>query len=246
MTHPTLHKQVVALDRTLHADLKINQPQMDWSVAAGVNSLLVAAVEFADLCREYPIVFVRTGSGAAAPVAVFGMANGENLYLDGASWRASYLPALLRVYPFSLSRTGADDAARTVLCIDIAWPGFSRSDGAPLFAADGSPGEHLQAMGKQLEQIERELLRTGEFCRQLVERELLRDMRFDVEMIDGQKLQVDGFLAVDEARFAALPDADVLSLQRSGMLGLIQAHFISLGNMRKLMQWRFDRDHRAN
>jgi hypothetical protein len=65
-------------------------------------------------------------------------------------------------------------------------------------------------------------------------------------MIDGQKLQVDGFLAVDEARFAALPDADVLSLQRSGMLGLIQAHFISLGNMRKLMQWRFDRDHRAN
>ena len=43
----SLHKQMVALDRNLHRNLKIHQPQMDWSVAAGMNSLFVAGAELA-------------------------------------------------------------------------------------------------------------------------------------------------------------------------------------------------------
>ena len=60
---------------------------MDWSIAAGLNALFVAGAEFGDVCREYPILFVRAGNdeqgrAVVAPIAALGLAQNENLYLD--------------------------------------------------------------------------------------------------------------------------------------------------------------------
>ena len=46
--------------------------------------------------------------------------------------------------------------------------------------------------------------------------------------------------AVEEQLLAKLSDADVLLLQRSGVMGLIYAHLVSLGNLRRMVQWRID------
>ena len=67
---------------------------------------------------------------------------------------------------------------------------------------------------------------------------LLKDMRFEAVTPQGQKLVIDGFLAVDEDKLAQLPDALVVELHRNGALGLIHAHQISLRQMRKLIEWR--------
>ncbi|MEO7851728.1 MAG: SapC family protein [Rubrivivax sp.] len=243
MNIPSLHKHLVALDRSAHRQLRIKPQAPDWTVASGLNSMPVLAVEFGDLCRDYPILFVRApgtdGAASVAPIAVFGLAPQENLFLDGARWRAQAMPAALVAYPFSIARV--DKQQQKALCIDAAWPGFSQTEGQPLFNDDGSLGTHLQAMQKQLDQFDFEAQRTVEICRWLVEKQLLREMRFDADLPDGQKLQVEGFLTVDESKFAALGDADVLLIFRNGLLGLMQAHFISMGNMRKLVQWRVAR-----
>ena len=243
MIIPALHKQLVALDRVLHRDLKLQSRPPDWTVAKGLNSLPVVASEFGDLCREYPVLFVRAGNDdkgqtQVAPIAAFGLSAQENLFLDGPRWRATYMPAALMAYPFSIARV--DNQAQKALCVDMAWPGFSKTEGDALFNPDGSLGAHLQAMQKQLDQFDFEAQRTSAVCHFLVERELLREMRFDAELPGGEKLRVDGFLAVDQAKFAALPDADVLAMHHNGMLGLIHAHFISMANMRKLVQWRVE------
>jgi len=239
-----LHRQTVALDREQHRSLKIHQPRMDWSVAAGLNALFVAGAEFGDVCREYPILFVRAGNtepgrAVVAPIAALGLAQGENLYLDGEQWRATYMPALLRAYPFTFAQASAEP--RGVLSIDRGWAGWSNTEGLPLFDERGQPGEHLKAMRQLLEQFEVEVQRTRELGRALMDKDLLRDMRFDAELPDGQKLKIDGFLAIDEKQLARLSDADTLQLQRSGVMGLIYAHLVSLGNIRKLVQWRFER-----
>ena len=93
MINQNLHRQPAALDRATHRELRVQLPVTDWRVASRLNSMFVAAVEFGDVCRDYPIVFVRAGADAQgkqqlAPVAVFGLAQEENLYLDGAAWRA--------------------------------------------------------------------------------------------------------------------------------------------------------------
>jgi hypothetical protein len=214
---------------------------MDWSVAASLNALFVAGTDFGDVCREFPILFVPAGADAQgkplmAPIAAMGLAQGENLFLQGTGWRAAYIPALLRTYPFAIGRVGSEQ--RAVLTIDIGWAGLSQTEGLPLFDEAGEPSPHLQTMQKQLEHIELEMQRTRELGSLLVAKELLREMRFDAELPGGQKLKVDGFFAVEEKQLTKLGDADLVAMHRSGVMGLIYAHLVSLGNLRKLVQWR--------
>lgn len=240
MINQNLHRKPEALDRAAHRSLRIKLPVTDWTVASRLNSMFVAAVEFGDVCRDFPIVFVRAGNDPdgktqIASVAVFGLGKEENLYLDGTAWRAAYMPAMLRLYPFALGRI--DDKTFAIV-LDTAWSGVSTTDGDPLFDAAGEPSELTKLVQQQLEQTEYEVERTRLVGQRLQDLGLLREMRFDATLPDGGKLSVDGFLTVDEDKLKALSDADLIDLQRSGLLGLVHAHLISLGHMRRLAEWR--------
>lgn len=239
MINNLLHRQVVAVDSNLHRNTRLRVPHNDWSFAAQLNSMFVAATEFGDACREYPIVFVNAGKDekdqpVIAPIAVFGVTNNDNLFLDKTVWRGRYVPALLRVYPFCTAKVSAEQFA---VCLDAAWSGVSTTEGEALYGADGKPSELLAGVQKQLETLETEVQRTRLLCQRLQEMELLRDMRFDATFGDGRKHSVEGFLTVDQAKLDALPDAKLLELHKQGILGLVHAHWISLGNMRTLLDW---------
>jgi hypothetical protein len=239
--HNSVHKNPVPLDREKHRTLRIDRAALNrFTPMAGLNSYFINAVEFADACREYPLVFVRAGQDEqgepeVAPVAVFGLAQGENLFLDGERWRADYIPAQLRAYPFAMART---DNQQYAVCIDRSWQGLSETEGTPLFEADGRPSPYLVEMQQYLETLEIEMRRTRQFCARLVELDLLQEMRFDATLPDGNKLTVDGFLALDEKKIRDLPDAAVLDLHRNGVLALIAVQQVSLRNMRRLLDRR--------
>ena len=240
MINQNLHRQPVALDRSAHLNTRVKLPVTDWSVAAGLNSMFVAAVEFGDACRDFPIVFVRAGTEAdgstpIAPVAVFGLSQGENLYVEGTRWRGAYMPALLRMYPFAMGRV---DEQSFAIVIDMAWPGVSQTEGDRLFTETGEVSELTRLVQQQLELAETEVQRTRFVGQKLQELNLLREMRFDAKLPDGNTLSVEGFLTVDEDKLKLLPDATLIEMQRSGILGLVHAHLISLGNMRRLAEWR--------
>lgn len=246
MIDPQLFAQPVAIDRNVHQRARLKASGTRFDRTAGMNAMFVTMVEFVDVSREYPIVFVDAGQGPdgqreVAPMAVLGLAKGENLMLrpDG-SWAARYIPALLRGYPLGLARADAD---RVVLVIDEAADALSidgTGAGEPLFDGQGQPTPQLQARQEFLEQLENEAHRTRLFGRALLELELLQTKRFDATLPDGRSLSVDGFLALDEARFEALPDEAVLKLQRSGMLSMIYAHHFSMGMFRTLLERRIE------
>ncbi len=244
MINPNFYKQPVAIDSNQHRQLKLAQPVQDWSVAADLNAIFLASVEFGDACCEYPIVFVeagkddQTGKMLVAPIAVMGVQDKQNLYVDKGQWRAAYLPAMVRAYPFGLAR---QDEARVLVVMDRAFGGWSETEGQALFDADGKPTELLSGMRDQLEKLEGEIQRTRLFGAMLVDSNLLQPMRFDATLPDGRQVSMDGFLTVDEKRVAELPDAKVLEMHRNGVLGLIHAHQISLRHMRRLVQWHVDR-----
>jgi hypothetical protein len=238
-----LHTSPLALDRDLHRRLKMQLPLTDWRVANRLNALFVAAVEFADVAREFPIVFVRAGKEAdgrdqIAPIAVFGLLANQNLYEKDGEWRATYVPAVLRSYPFCIGRI---DAEKFAICADMAWSGAQSDSGTPLFLDDGQPSELLTTVQKHLENLEAEIQRTRLVGQRLQEFDLLRDMRFDATLPDGSKLTVDGFLAIDEEKLNKLSDADLLAFSRNGLMGLIHAHQISLSNMARLVEWHAER-----
>ncbi len=243
MINQNLHMQPAAVDSAQHRNLKLKVPITDWTVADKLNAIFVAAVEFGDVCREFPIVFVKAGKDAdgresIAPIAVLGLTQNQNLYVSGERWRAQYMPAILRFYPFCIARM---DETRFAVCMDTAFKGLNADEGQPLFDAEGKPSEMLQTMQKQLEALEAEIQRTRLVGQRLQELDLLREMRFDATMPDGRQHTVDGFLTVDEAKVTALPDNVVAELHRNGMLGLVHLHWVSLGNMRRLVDWHVER-----
>jgi hypothetical protein len=115
------------------------------------------------------------------------------------------------------------------------------AQGQALFNDAGEPSEFTLNVQKQLETFEGEVERTRLAGALLVEKGLLRDMRFDATLPDGSKLTVDGFLTVDEEKLGKLSDAEVVALTRNGLMGLIHAHQISLGNMARLVEWHVER-----
>lgn len=243
MINQNLHIKPTALDSAEHRSLKLQMPITDWSLASNLNAMFVAAAEFGDVSRDFPIVFVKAGkeddgSDAIAPIAVFGLTQNQNLYWDNGNWRARYMPAVLRAYPFCIARMNADQFA---ICVDMAFKGTSQTQGQPLFEADGKPAEMLKNMSQHLETLEGEIQRTRLIGKRLLELDLLRDMRFDVTLPDGKQHTVDGFLTIDDKKATDLPDAVVTDLHRTGMLGLMHAHWLSLGNMQRLVDWHVAR-----
>lgn len=243
MINQFLHRQPIALDSEKHRNLKLRLPLTDWSVAKDLNAMFLAAAEFGDACREFPIVFVKAGKepdgkDAIAPVAVFGLRQNENLFVSGERWRAQYMPAVLRAYPFCIARI---DDQRFAICIDTGWAGTSVLEGEPLFTDTGEQAELMKQMTQHLENVETEIQRTRAICQKLQELDLLREMRFDATLPDGRQHTVDGFLTVDDKKVTELSDSVVGGLHRTGLLGLIHLHWVSLGNMRRLVDWHVER-----
>ena len=234
-----MYSSLVPLDRRLHQNLRLNTEIPVVSRIAGLNSLFLAVVEFAEACKEYPIVFVRVGEvpadgkQAVAPLAVLGLKTGSNLIVKDNSWTGNYVPAYLRRYPFSMARIDQESDSMAV-CYDSEWAGFSQTEGTMLFGTDNEPSEFLKNVQSFLESFEQEAERTRLICQQLNELDLFREMRFEATLASGEKLDVDGFLAVDEKKLAELPDDKVLQLHRSGLLSLLEMHRVSMGNMSRL------------
>jgi hypothetical protein len=243
LINQALHRQPVALDSAQHRNLKLKVPVTDWSLASQLNALFVAAVEFGDVCREFPIVFVRAGkepdgSDAIAPIAVLGLTQNQNLYVTGERWRANYMPAILRMYPFCIARI---DDQRFAICCDMGFAGVNQTEGLPVFDDKGEAAPLLQDMKTQLETLEAEIQRTRQFGQRLLQLGLLDDMRFDVTLPDGRQHTVDGFLTINDKKATDLPADVVHELHRNGMLGLMHLHWASMGNMRRLVDWHIER-----
>src|ERR1700677_1937852 len=87
------------LDSVRDQDLCLVPPS-DHRFAAGTNSIPLVAEEFFAAHAHYPIVF--PGAENPTPVAIVGLRNDENLFIDAdGTWRAdAYLPLYVRRHPF--------------------------------------------------------------------------------------------------------------------------------------------------
>ncbi|MFG6490277.1 SapC family protein [Roseateles sp. BYS78W] len=238
MSNPPMYGDLQPLDREVHKNLKLDTAQPVVSRVADQNSVFLAAVEFADACKEFPVVFVRAGEPDAngkqpvAPLAVLGLKPGSNLFVDGDKWTANYVPAYVRRFPFAMARLDGN-ANNLAVCFDSKWSAFNETTGEALFK-DGQPTEFLLSARTFLENFEQEAERTRLICALLSDLELLQDMRFEATLPNGEKLDVEGFLALDEKKYAELPDDKVLELHRNGLIALIEMHRLSMGNMNRL------------
>jgi len=229
------YDKAVALDRKQHQQLKLRHVANHYAFAAKTNSVLLAHTEFAEAARDYPIVFVKQGDGPFAAAALLGLRGDVNLMVGArGDWEAgTYVPAFVRRYPFVLA-TG-EDAQTLTVCVDEGCAGLNRTRGEKLFQADGSETPYLQGIVEFLRLFHTEMQQTGALLAKLDALGLLSPKVISVEH-DGQASHLDGLWMVDEQKLLTLEDAATLELVRSGAMGLIYAHFLSLKNVVRLAQ----------
>jgi hypothetical protein len=236
VTEFALYREPTALDTVLHRQLKL-AAFVDHSFASRMHVSFIAAVEFAAAALEFVILFIRDahreGGKCVSPVVLLGLRPGENLFVEGTRWDARHLPAYIRRYPFWTLRVAGQ--AGPAVMIDRWWRGFSETIGEALFESDGKPAPRLAEALRFIESFDAEVVRTQSFCDRLVELDVLREMTAKVSLRDGSEMELAGFHAVDAEALGALPEASILEIHRSGMLGLIHAHSLSLGNMQGLV-----------
>ena len=244
----SMYRRSVALDPAVHGRHRV-VPLTDYAVAAHLHAVFVTATEFAQAALEFPLLFVDSGPAASGgpptvtTIALLGLSVGENLVVEGGRWTARYIPAVIRRYPFATA--SLPGAANLNVLVDDSWPGFSEHAGEALFGAEGQPAPALTQALDFLTRFEEEAERTRAFCRRVEELGLLREMKADASLPNGQQLAIDGFSIIDEAKLQALPEATVAELHRSGMLMLMQAHLLSLANIRHLVNRKAERAERS-
>ncbi|MBF0109704.1 MAG: SapC family protein [Magnetococcales bacterium] len=233
MAQLLFYERPVPLNKDRHRTLAIRPADNLYGFSRVTNSVMLAGVEFVHAAKEYCIVFTRAGD-LVIPVALLGLRNDENLYVDGENrWDAHYVPAFIRRYPFILAGSGTDDGQKTV-CIDETFAGFDQKEGRRLFDDAGEPTDFLNSAIKFLQDYQGQYRRTEVFVNRLRDLDLFTDLNAQAQLPGGQKLHMGGLLGVDENKLLQLEKNKALELFRSGELSWVYAHLLSMGNMQRL------------
>ncbi|HEU4652064.1 MAG TPA: SapC family protein [Croceibacterium sp.] len=197
--------QLVGLNPEEHGDLHVRAaPPEDRRFVE------IVADEFAAAAACCPILFVKNAeTGAFYAGAMFGFAEGEPLTAGDAG----------QFVPLDRKRAGFFISGDHI-AIDEQCARFSRSEGEPLFHADGSPAPALRAIQAVLTQLHRGKAETDAFIRTMLDLKLIEPISVSLKFDDGQKLELHGLYTIGLDGLAELDDASVVSLFRSGHLQL--------------------------
>ena len=221
----------VLLDNVSHRDLRIVTTR---SADLGDDQMTtpVFLSEFRTVQAHYPIVFQQGANESGMhPVALLGLRNGENLFLDARGWDAPYIPLTLERGPFMIGRAGAE----LVVHLDIDSPRIGRGEGAPVFLPHGASTDYLERMNSVLLAIHQGVEALPAFMSALLRHELLESFVLDVEAADGSQNRLIGFYTINEERLAALPAPAVAELHAQGYLAAIYMTLASIAHLRDLI-----------
>ena len=222
----------VALERHRHKKVR-NTTQFDF--AARFHIAYVTMHEFARAAATYPIVFLEDKpNDGFRPVVLMGLQSGENLFVgaDG-SWNASYIPAMIRRYPFALSK--GSEEGRFVVCVDEASTLLSETEGAPMFDDKGEPTQVIENVKRYLSELQQMDRMTQDFTRFLQSQNLLTPLNMRVNAT-AQARNITGWYVINEEGLSAFSDPLFLEVRHKGYLPAMYAHLMSLPQIERLVQ----------
>ena len=222
-----MYKKPFMLNPSEHGELTV-APTTDYRFVATNMYLPIVYLEMADAAREYPLVFIQDQPGL---FVLTGLEQNTNAYVsEDGRWQATYIPAIVRNYPFVLAQK-PDSPSEFIVAIDAEAPQVLSKDGDRLFF-NGEASPFLQQRMKLLEDAKRAEPLTVQWVKALQDSGLLVERSIRIER-EGNVSQISGILAVDEDKFNKLPDEEFLTLRRQGLLPLIYAHLLSMANLRQ-------------
>ncbi len=228
-----------ALNPAQHKNLCINVDEARKATAT-VNMLPVVLSEFRQLIVDYPIMLTKNAeTGAFSLIALLGLERGENLFWRSGAWDATYLPLGLRRLPFVIGNNDnkqSDKDHDFLICLDPENAAITPETGEALFSEDGRPTRFLQDMQTVLARLIEGEPQTENFVSKLLAHKLVTPMTLDIELVDGETLNIEGLYGIDEVRLQRLESETLTVLNQQGHLEAIYNMAASTGHIRKLIQ----------
>jgi len=228
------------LNNKSHQDIKV-QTKHSALLGDAIASCLTFPTEFGDVQSEYPILFRKDPqTDEFCSIAVFGFEQGENLFLQNEQWQANYIPAAVKKGPFLIGFQNktqqGGNVEEAVINIDLNNPRINKAEGEAIFLSDGSPSSYTEQMNSLLHAIHQGIEFSTAMFSAFSEFELIEPVTVDIELDNGQKLQLQDNYTIHEETLANL---DGKALEELNKAGFLQAAFLvvaSLNNIKKLVE----------
>lgn len=230
-----MFKNITPITKEAHLNIKV-KPIDNFDFVSDTHIASIMVHEFSRASSIYPIVFLEDKEqDQFRPVVLVGLEEGENLFVQDNKWNASYIPAIIRRYPFALAQTGEE--GRYTVCIDEESEFVNEEEGQALFDEDGEAGEVIERVKKYLTELQQMEQFTKEFCDYMKSNNMFTPLNMKVRVGDEVK-NINGAYVINEERFNSLSDEKFLELRTKKYIPVTYAHLSSLAQIERLIGFK--------
>jgi hypothetical protein len=228
------------LNNVEHKDLKI-LTERSAELGDNVWYAVTFPSEFRNLQRHYPVFFIKhPDSGEFQAVAMFGVEEGENLFLDEKGWNASYIPLNIMRQPFLIGFQEKTQEGKTerepVVTVDMDSPRVNSERGEPVFLEHGGNSEYLEQVNSILNMLFVGMRTSKPFFETLEGLNLLESFVLDAQLFDGSEHRLAGFHTINEEVLGELSGEQLEMLNKRGYLEAIYMVIASMTNLPTLLE----------
>lgn len=223
---------IVPLNPEKHSNLKVKQ---DTTLAASANQHLVALTmrECPSAASAMPIVFIKNPqSNSLHFAAIMGVDPEVNLYRQNEKWMGHHVPWNIQRHPFDIRGS----AEQVNVFIDENSNLIDEKEGIAIFNSEGKTTDYFEHIQKLLAAIAESELTSQSLFKIITEYELIQPIQIHVNYESGEQKNLVGMFGINEAKLNALPDDKILSLMKSGALGVLYAVLTSVGQLNRIIE----------
>lgn len=228
------------LDDKAHRDLRVIT-ERGREYGESIHFVPVIAEELSSLVLEYPVCLMKDPeTGQFGLFALLGFDSGENLFLEGNTWKASYFPLHIRRQPFVIVRAPSEDGEkeRVLLAFDRENKRVQKEKGERIFNEDGSNSEYLGQVNQLMSQLLGGMESTAKFLSSLSDFDLIEPVSVNLMDPSGEKKSYDGLYTLSHEKLQLLDAAELHSLNQMGYLQAAFLLYASMGHLQKLVKWK--------
>ena len=239
--------RIELLANVSHKDLQV-VPHYSASLGDNLASTITFITEFAEVQKEYPILFRKEPeNNEYQAVVLFGIQADENLFLVAPDpgwqrhlgWSADYVPAVVARGPFAIGlqrqQEHGEEHVTPVIQVDMEHPKVIAEGGVNVFLEQGGNSPYLNQIANMLNLVRDGMQLNKPMFEAFQRHGLIEDVSIDIDLDNNDKFSINGFQTINADKLSALKGNALEELSRAGFLQAAYFVVASLANIQKLI-----------
>jgi hypothetical protein len=223
------------LNNISHQDTKIiTDLTPEFTEIGSYSQLILDEIKAAQ--ADFPIFFRKSQQDESYQlIALFGLAEQENLFINNSGWQAHYVPLSIKRQPFLIGFQEQNGTTEPVVCIDMNSPRVNTEKGEAVFLPHGGQSGYLQDVSSILQALHQGHDAVKAFIATLLHHDLIEPVDLSITLDNQEKINIQDISTVNEDKLAALASDALIDLHSKGYLSHIYMLIASVANLTKLI-----------